>query len=116
MRENFGKMTVTELQAERDKTMSAKQEAEGLVREFSILLDEIAKELRKRLKPTPEPRVSDHALLRYLERVYGFDIEELRGQILSDGAKQALRAGATGYTANGVKFKAKDGVLVTVLN
>lgn len=59
--------------------------------------------------------ITSHALLRYIERVKGVDIEALRDEILSDEVCEALSAGATGVTVNGVKMVAERGVIVTVL-
>ncbi len=47
--------------------------------------------------------VSDHAVLRYLERVGGFDIEGLRRQI-ADRLKPAADAGARGVVLDGHSF------------
>ena len=48
-------------------------------------------------------RVTDHAIIRYLERAGGFEIEKLRAEI----AKKVHRcapAGATGLVVDGVTF------------
>lgn len=63
--------------------------------------------------------VSDHAVLRYLERVGGFDIEGLRRQI-ADRLKSAADAGARGVVLDGHSFlidRNSEGgsVVVTVL-
>ena len=109
-------MTVSELQAETDRCEASLGEAERVMSDLRTRLNEIRAELSKRLKPSPEPRVSDHALLRYVERVIGVDTEALRAEILTDGVRAALKSGATGVTINGVKFIAKDGVIVTTLD
>jgi len=45
--------------------------------------------------------VSEHALVRYFERVKGFDIEEIKKEILSDSIKQMLSVlGGTGQYPN----------------
>jgi hypothetical protein len=108
-------MTIAELQAESTRCESAIGEAETIIADLRARLVDIRAELSRRLKPSPEPRVSDHALLRYVERVMGIDVEAIRSDILTDGVKAALRTGATGITVNGVKMVAKDGVVVTVL-
>ena len=60
-------------------------------------------------------RVSDHAVLRYLERAGGFEIETLRKEI----AARIVRVGFTspGYTRfDGMTFvvrESKDGPIVT---
>lgn len=52
-----------------------------------------------------EPRITDHARIRYLERVHGFDFEEQRALLLDDDAKAAIRMGVK-------KIKRKDYTLV----
>ena len=52
--------------------------------------------------------VSDHAVLRYLERVGGFDIEGLRHQI-AQRLLPAVAAGATGVKINGFEYRIATG-------
>lgn len=61
-------------------------------------------------------RVSDHAVVRYLERVKGMDIASIRKEILPDNVKQATIMGNGYYPVNGThKVRVKDGVVITVL-
>jgi hypothetical protein len=64
-------------------------------------------------------RVSDHAVLRYLERVGGFDIERLRRDI-ARRVETAVQAGACGVVVDGWSFRVKDGphgpVVTTVID
>lgn len=112
----ISEMTVTDLQAESDRCESALGEAETIIADLRARLSHVRAELAKRLRPSPEPRVSDHALLRYIERVLEINVEGLRSEILSDNVRAALKSGATGVTVSGVKFVAKDGVIVTTLD
>lgn len=57
--------------------------------------------------------VTDHAVLRYLERVQGFDIEAVRQHIWRT-CRGAVLIGATCVRAEGVKFEFKGGRVVTV--
>lgn len=59
------------------------------------------------------PTVSDHAVLRYLERVQGFDIEAVRTHI-GIVCRSACRAGAASLKTEGVEFQFTDGIVVTV--
>jgi hypothetical protein len=68
---------------------------------------------RNRLEPAPS--VSDHAVLRWLERRYGFDVEGERKKI--DGfCDAALRAGAKVVKVEGVQFVLKNGRVITTLD
>lgn len=58
--------------------------------------------------------VTDHAVLRYLERVRGVDVEHIRRTI---GARvdQAVAQGACGIIIDGFTYKIDGGVVTTVL-
>lgn len=40
------------------------------------------------------PNVTDHALVRYMERVWGVDFEPIRAAILTEERRVAIQAGA----------------------
>ena len=58
--------------------------------------------------------ITDHAVLRYLERVKGFDMNAVRREILTPGIVAALRGGATAVMIGGVRFQVSDGKIITV--
>ncbi|MGO4286872.1 hypothetical protein [Bosea sp. TAB14] len=66
--------------------------------------------------------VTDHALVRFLERSGALDVEQLRALIASSlerGRKAAERAGAVGEFAivvDGLRYVIDNGILVTVLD
>lgn len=107
--------TVAELEAESDRHEKALAEAERILTDIRVQLGEVRSEIARRTRPSPEPRCSDHALMRYAERVIGFDLDALRKEIMTENVVSALKAGATAVTVNGVKFVAKDCTLVTVI-
>lgn len=53
-------------------------------------------------KPT-EPRVTDHAVIRYLERVRGMDIAAIRNEIASKVAR-GVALGAKRVTVDGFDY------------
>lgn len=57
--------------------------------------------------------VTDHAVLRWLERVKGVDIEAVRREI-GRVADKGITAGACGVISHGVVLRIADGVVVTV--
>ena len=66
-------------------------------------------------------QVSDHALVRFLERSGALDIEQLRASLaagLERGRRSAERIGIGDYVilADGLKFVVQDDVVVTVLD
>lgn len=60
-------------------------------------------------------RVSDHAVLRYLERVKGVDIEAIRREILSETVLAAIKIGCRAVEIEGHKFTIVDGCITTCL-
>ncbi|MBO9421730.1 hypothetical protein J7481_19640 [Labrenzia sp. R4_2] len=62
------------------------------------------------MRPTS---VSDHAVLRYLERVLEIDTEAVRKHIHSE-TETAIAVGAATLKRNGVRYVIVDGAVVTV--
>lgn len=56
-------------------------------------------------------RVTDHAVLRYLDRVLGVDVEQLR-QLIADGT--ARHSGAPCVRGMGARFMLQEGRVITV--
>lgn len=61
------------------------------------------------------PRVSDHAIFRYLQRKYGVDFDAIRDEILTDKVKEAIRLGASAITVDGYKYVISEGCITTIL-
>lgn len=61
--------------------------------------------------------MSEHALLRYIERVYGIDMDELRALILSDTLVRCADTLGDGRfpVAPGIKGVVKNRVVVTII-
>lgn len=62
----------------------------------------------------PRPYVTDHAVLRYLERVHGVNVEAARRYIAGRCAR-GQSAGAVGVLADGVRYVLRNNAVVTVL-
>lgn len=64
----------------------------------------------------PTNPVTDHALLRYLQRVCGFDVEKIRNEIATDTVRAICQSGATSIILDGVIFKIRsNGTIGTVV-
>ena len=57
--------------------------------------------------------VSDHAVLRYLERFCDVDVKAVRDAI-SVTLEPIVEAGASSYAVNGMRFEIRDKVVTTV--
>jgi hypothetical protein len=94
-------------------------------REMTVLQGEVAQmeatrrslltEVERRSRPVEDVHITDHALLRYVERVFGIDVDALRRQILTDGVTKGIEHGASTITVNGIQFRVKDRSIVTVI-
>lgn len=60
----------------------------------------------------PEAYVTDHAVLRHLERVQGIDIEGVRRD-LGHKVAAAIRAGAVAIVAEGIRYALVEDRLVS---
>ena len=58
------------------------------------------------------PHVTDHALVRYLERVKGLDVETIR-QHIAKLCAPCVAAGARTMHAEGVRFELGTGKVIT---
>lgn len=58
--------------------------------------------------------VSDHAVVRWLERKRGFDIQAIRTEI-AECCRNGVAMGATAVTVGNVKFAIMGNVICTVL-
>lgn len=61
----------------------------------------------------PRPPVTDHAIIRYLERVEGMDIEGLRRKI-GHRVARGIELGASGVVLDGICYKLREGEVCTV--
>lgn len=60
--------------------------------------------------------ISDHACLRYLERVYGVDIDRIRAEMQTPALAKADAFGAPVLIGrNGERLVIRNGVVVTVI-
>jgi hypothetical protein len=66
-------------------------------------------------KTRKRARVSDHALLRYLERVLDVPVEQIRRSILTDGVILGMAMGAQSVRAEDHQVVIQGRVVTTVL-
>lgn len=60
--------------------------------------------------------ITDHAFVRWLERVRGVDVEALKAEMLSETALAAIRCGATKVSCDGMDYQIKNGKVTTVMD
>ncbi|WP_293875533.1 MULTISPECIES: hypothetical protein [unclassified Sphingomonas] len=60
--------------------------------------------------------ISDHAVLRFIERVYGVDIEKVRAEMNTPALASAVEFGARCLIGrHGERLVIRDGIVVTVI-
>lgn len=109
-------LTISELDAEIVRYDSLLKQQEAAVANLRNQLGLLRSELDRRARGALEPRLSDHALIRFMERAMGYDIEAIKARILTSERKAAIKAGATSIAVDGVRLKVQDNVIVTVLD
>lgn len=60
--------------------------------------------------------ITDHALVRYIERIYGLDTEKLRKEILNQELQEIAKTlgGSGKYTFNNITFVLDNYKIVTI--
>jgi hypothetical protein len=77
----------------------------------------LAGDLRARISQLEgkSPVITEHALLRYFERVLGYDLEAVANGLMTDQVKAMLSQMPNGKIPSvGCRLVAKDGVIVTL--
>lgn len=104
-----------------------KQNVKEEMEKLSLVISDCQKKLNKIDKETlqlssfliesepTEPRISDHALLRYLERKYNLNIEKIKSEILTENVITAINSGACSVQKDGLQFKIANKIITTVI-
>lgn len=89
----------------------AQQEASRLQNELKRINNLIAQEQQK------EPNITDHAVVRYFERVYGFNMDEIRAEILNTNIKAQIKAFCSGRFPSGSGWTAivKQNTIISII-
>ena len=81
-------------------------------------LDQVEQSLKQARNGNGKIIVSEHAILRYLERVRGINMDEVKRSILPDGVKHMIKTLGDGVFPSGAgahSVRVKGNVVVTVL-
>lgn len=102
-------------QAEADACMDRARVANNAVSEALKRRDKIQAQIRDIEESAKEPIVTEHALLRYIERFMNVDLESVRRAILTESAVKLIKFTKTGkVTTDGRRLIVKNGTVVTV--
>ena len=79
-------------------------------------IKEVEKKIQKLQSNDENIIVSEHAILRYLERVYGLDLEKIKLEIIPEKTTiQAKIVGNGRYKVDDYTLLIKDNVVITVI-
>lgn len=132
---NVQTMTRTELAALRDETdaklanvtteiASIKAEMSARLSGFNAeeqrlrtTIGQVTNELaRREALDAIVPTITDHALLRYMERVHGIDVAALKAELMTDALVGAIKAGATAMQTTEGTFVINGASVTTFLS
>lgn len=100
------------LQTQLKQAQEERLEAQGKVRACDLRIQDLNQQINK-LKQT-RIVVSEHAMLRYLERIHGIDLEEVKREILSDKIREQIVTLGDGAYPNGdIVVRVKGNTVVT---
>lgn len=71
--------------------------------------------VRIRIKDDWQPNITMHALLRYIERVEGVDVDAIKAKMTTQGLRRAIAMGAGSVKVGGYRFIIQGRKVVTVL-
>jgi len=105
------------LQAQRKQLNIEIQEKQKESANMKSRIDMLQKKIEKlKSKKSNNLIISEHALLRYIERVIGIDLQEIQNKILPPEKVEKIKAmGNCTYGLGDHKLTIKDGIVVTVL-
>lgn len=96
------------------KEIEEKQQQSTIMRKQLVILKGQIESVKQ--KSDGKIVVSEHSMLRYIERVLGIDLKTIEDKILSDEEKDTVKTlGNCTYPKDGFKIKIKDNTVVTVL-
>lgn len=84
--------------------------------ELDSLKSKLSNEITALQNKNRTPIISEHALLRYIERVKGIDLEVLKGEILTDQLLASIKNMGNGKfpTGNECKAVVKNNTVITI--
>lgn len=101
-----------------EKKISEKIKQEAVALNYLRTVQEERYELENQLKSLMPVHISEHALLRYFERIYKVPVQEIRNelyQLLADVPLAVKKSKDIRYCHKGLNLHLKNGTVVTIL-
>lgn len=97
--------------AAREETKAAQKKESQI---YNQIVD-IENKIQLLLEEAKDPIITEHALLRYFERVKGFDLEAIRSEILNEKTTELIKEFKSGkFPVNGYRVVVKKGTVTTI--
>jgi chromosome segregation ATPase len=108
---------VAKLKLEREKMVQELKELQRSVAHKEAQIKKHEEELLKMQEGAKNLIVSEHALLRYLERVYKLDLSKLESEIVPEELQRQVSEYGNGtYKLENFSIKVVENVIVTVMD
>lgn len=94
-------------------TIAVKVRGEGNIKTVEMPLAQAPVSAIRAPDAKVTPRISDHAVIRYLERHFEFDFNSIRNDLLTKTILIAMKMGAKAVKVDGGKFIIRDQTVTT---
>lgn len=95
-----------------DEDLQAVKIARGV---FASRVNGLKQKIAAFYETQKEPTITEHAILRYIERVIGINLEEIKAKILSGQVREMIqKLGSGKFPADGFRVVVKNGTVITV--
>lgn len=107
---------LTKKKAELDLSYTEQKEVTAKINSLRADVGKIEDNIRKVMDRSKDIVVSEHAIIRYLERVRGWDMEEIRREIIMPSVETQIKSFRSGtFPGPKCKLRVKDNVVMTVI-
>lgn len=110
---------LSQIKKQKDYISDAKSQISVLSKQINNW-NTIIKNLEEQIKNTKTKNgieVSDHSIVRYLERVYKLNLSDIKSEIIPKDLESKMLINGNGtYKINGVKYVVKDYKLITIID
>ena len=106
------------LTQKRDAFIAERHVLDNAIIDTNKKLNKVNQDIHKCEMANKDITISDHAIVRYLERVYKIDMEQIKKEILPDNVQETIKGLGNGTypIGNDLKIKVKNNNVLTVLN
>lgn len=99
-----------------DQLTSKEAVSNTLSNDIKKIIEDKSKLKRRLFTIENKDYITDHCIIRYLERVYNFDFEKIKKEIIeTKGLEDAILIGASKFKKDNKTFVIENGKIVTII-